>query len=147
MSLFRILHIDDDSDIRKIVAMSLELDPGLSVRSCASGEEGLAAAAGDPPDVILLDVMMPVMDGPTTLAELRKDPRTAGIPVVFMTARVQKRDLDHLRSLGATDVIAKPFDPTTLAAVMRRLCGRQRTSSIAEEPANPTPVAAAPQGA
>jgi CheY-like chemotaxis protein len=124
MSPFRVLHVDDDDDIREVVAMSLELDPGLSVQSCGSGEEGLAAAAAHPPDVILLDVMMPVMDGPTTLAQLRKDPRTAGIPVVFMTARVQKRDLDHLTSLGAIDVIAKPFDAMTLAASMRNLCGR-----------------------
>jgi CheY-like chemotaxis protein len=69
-------------------------------------------------------VMMPVMDGPTTLAQLRKDPRTAGIPVVFMTARAQQRDLDHLTSLGAIDVIAKPFNATTLAASVRGLCGR-----------------------
>ena len=103
---------------------SLELDPGLTVQSCGSGAEGLAAAAAHPPDVILLDVMMPVMDGPTTLARLRTDPRTADIPVVFMTARVQKSDLDHLTSLGAIEVIAKPFEPTTLAASIRSLCGR-----------------------
>jgi two-component system OmpR family response regulator len=124
MSMFRVLHIDDDSDIREVVAMSLELDPELSVQSCGSGKEGLAAAAQSSPDVILLDVMMPVMDGPTTLAHLRKDPHTAGIPVVFITARAQKRDLDHFKSLGALAVIAKPFDVSTLAASMRSLCGR-----------------------
>jgi CheY-like chemotaxis protein len=124
MSSVRVLHIDDDSDIREVVAMSLELDPGFAVRSCGSGAEGLADAAEYPPDVILLDVMMPIMDGPTTLAQLRRNPRTAGIPVVFMTARAQKRDLDHFKSLGAVDVIAKPFDPMTLAASVRDLCAR-----------------------
>ncbi len=67
--------------------MSLRLDPDFTVRGCASGEEGLAVAAEEMPDLILLDVMMPVMDGPTTLARLRENPRTAGIPVIFMTAR------------------------------------------------------------
>jgi CheY-like chemotaxis protein len=124
MSVVRILHIDDDSDIREVVAMSLELDPEFAVRGCASGAEGLADAAEHPPDIILLDVMMPIMDGPATLAQLRRNPRTAGIPVLFMTARIQKRDLDHFKSLGAIDVIAKPFDPTTLAASVRGLCAR-----------------------
>ena len=72
------------------------------------------------PDVILLDVMMPVMDGPATLSRLRANPMTADIPVIFMTARAQARELDRFRSIGAVGVIAKPFDPMTLAASVRR---------------------------
>ena len=79
----------------------------------------LAAAAKWRPDLILLDVMMPVMDGPATLRRLRENPQTADIPVVFMTARAQTRELDHFKSLGAAGVIVKPFDPMTLAASLR----------------------------
>src|ERR1700722_3801202 len=98
MRALRILHIEDESDIREIVAISLSLDPGLEVRACSSGMEGLAAAAKDAPDLILLDVMMPSMDGPTTLARLRENPGTAAIPVVFMTARAQSREIDQFKS-------------------------------------------------
>ena len=112
------LHIENEPDIREVVAISLGLDPGFVVRSCASGEAGLADAAQHPPDLILLDVMMPVMDGPKTLAHLRENPQTADIPVVFMTARAQTRELDRFKSLGA-GVICKPFDPMTLAASVR----------------------------
>ena len=119
MTAVRILHIDDETDIREVVAISLGLDPDFAVRGCASGEGGLAAAAEDTPDLILLDVMMPVMDGPTTLAHLRENPRTAGIPVIFMTARAQSRVIEQFKALGAAGVIAKPFDPMTLAASVR----------------------------
>ena len=119
MTEIQVLHVDDEPDIREVVAMSLELDSGFSVRSCASGEEGLAAARDSAPDLILLDVMMPVMDGPETLALLRENPATAAIPVVFMTAMAQKTDLAHLKSLGAVGVIIKPFDPLELAKQVR----------------------------
>jgi two-component system OmpR family response regulator len=119
MRSLRVLHIDDETDIRDVAALSLELDPELAVRSCASGEAGLAAAAECRPDLILLDVMMPVMDGPATLARLREDPQTVDIPVVFMTARAQTRELEYFKSLGAVGVIAKPFDPMTLADSVR----------------------------
>jgi CheY-like chemotaxis protein len=115
----RVLHVDDEPDIREVVEISLGLDPGLSTRNCASGQEALGVAAEWAPDIILLDVMMPVMDGAATLARLRKNPLTAGIPVVFMTARAQSRELDLFRSLGAIGVIPKPFDPMTLAASVR----------------------------
>jgi len=115
----RILHVDDEPDIREVVEISLGLDPELSTRCCASGQEALGVAADWAPDVILLDVMMPVMDGAATLTRLRQDPLTAGIPVVFMTARAQSRELDLFRSLGAVGVIPKPFDPMTLAASVR----------------------------
>ncbi len=119
MTALRVLHVEDESDIREVVEMSLALDPDFVTRSCSSGHEALAAAVDWPPDIILLDVMMPVMDGPTTLARLRENTQTANIPVVFMTARAQTREIDHFRSLGAVGVIPKPFDPMTLAASVR----------------------------
>jgi CheY-like chemotaxis protein len=116
MSARRILHVDDDPDIREIVDLSLGLDPSFEVRSCSSGGEAVAAAADWSPNLILLDVMMPGMDGPTTLTELRKRPQTAEIPVIFMTARAQTREVEHFIELGAQGVICKPFDPMTLAS-------------------------------
>jgi CheY-like chemotaxis protein len=126
MTSLRILHIDDEPDIREVVELSLGLDLAFSVRSCASGPEALATAAVWSPDMILCDVMMPVMDGPATLARLRECPQTVNTPVVFMTARAQTRELEHFKSLGAIGVIAKPFDPMTLADSVRghlRLAG------------------------
>ena len=123
MTAVRVLHVDDEPDIREIVELSLSLDPDLTVRSCSSGGDALAAAVAWSPDLILLDVMMPMMDGPTTLTHLRQSPRTADIPVVFMTARAQPRELEHFVSLGAEGVIAKPFDPMTLAAAVRNYVG------------------------
>jgi len=119
MTALRILHVDDESDIREVVEISLGLDPDFVTRSCGSGGEALAVAVDWPPDIILLDVMMPMMDGPTTLAGLRDNAQTATIPVVFMTARAQPRELALFRSLGAVGVISKPFDPMTLAAAIR----------------------------
>jgi CheY-like chemotaxis protein len=119
MSKLRILHVDDEPDIRELVELSLGLDPELSVKNCPSGSAALATAAEWSPDMILMDVMMPVMDGPQTLAHLRKSQSTAHIPVVFMTARAQTRELEHFLSLGATGVIPKPFDPMTLADAVR----------------------------
>jgi CheY-like chemotaxis protein len=123
MSAVRVLHVDDEPDIREVVEISLGLDPNFAVRGCASGSEALAAAADWSPDLILLDVMMPGMDGPATLRHLRQSPDTAAIPIVFMTARAQPRELEHFVSLGAEGVIAKPFDPMTLAASVRIYTG------------------------
>lgn len=119
MSTLRVLHVDDESDIREVVEVSLALDPDIVTRGCGSGDEALALAVDWPPDLILLDAAMPVTDGPTTLARLRENPQTAGIPVVFMTARAQTREIELLRSLGAAGVMPKPFDPMTLAAAVR----------------------------
>ncbi len=115
MSEIRILHVDDESDIRDIVDLSLGLNPDFRVRACSSGAEAIKAAAEWSPYLILLDVMMPGMDGPATLVQLRKNPRTSVIPVVFMTARAQAREIDQFLALGAQGVISKPFDPMTLA--------------------------------
>jgi CheY-like chemotaxis protein len=119
MKPVRLLHVDDEPDIREVVEISLALDPIFEMRSCESGRDALSVAADWLPDIILLDVMMPAMDGPATLARLRDNPDTASIPVIFMTARAQTRELDRFRSLGAVGVIAKPFDPMTLAASVR----------------------------
>ena len=119
MNRLRILHVDDDPDIRQVVTTSLALDPAFLVRSCASGTEALAAVAYWFPDLILCDVMMPVMNGLVTLARLRERPLTAETPVVFMTARAQSREIERFKSLGANGVIAKPFNPMTLADAVR----------------------------
>ena len=95
---------------------------GFTLRACASGKEALdAVAAGYVPDMILLDVMMPEMDGPTTLAQLRAFQSTAGQPAVFMTAKVQPAEIAYYKSLGARGVLAKPFDPMRLAQQVLQL--------------------------
>ncbi|NVO15751.1 MAG: response regulator [Rhodoplanes sp.] len=118
MTRRRILFCDDDPDIREIITLSLGLDPTLDVKACATAGEVPAIAAAWVPDLILLDVMMPGMDGPTTLAVLHDDTRTRTIPVLFMTARTQAYEFERLVALGAAGVIAKPFDPMTLASVV-----------------------------
>lgn len=119
MRSYRVLHVEDEPDIREVVKISLLLDPGMTVKSCDGGAHALMEAADWQPDIILMDAMMPVMDGPEVFAQLREDKRTARIPVVFMTARAQESDIDHFRALGAAGVIAKPFDPLTLAKSVR----------------------------
>jgi CheY-like chemotaxis protein/HPt (histidine-containing phosphotransfer) domain-containing protein len=119
MTAIRVLHVDDEPDIREVVEFSLGLDPDFTVQGCNSGREALAVAAKWRPDIILLDVMMPGLDGPATLAQLRQNAETAHFPVVFMTARTRARETDRFRSLGAVGVIPKPFDPMTLAASLR----------------------------
>jgi CheY-like chemotaxis protein len=119
MTDIRILLVDDEPDIREVVDVSLGLDPEFKMRACASGADALVMAAQWSPTIILLDVMMPLMDGPTTLAKLRKDPRTANIPVLFLTARTQTDEIEQYISMGAQGVLSKPFDPMTLAASVR----------------------------
>jgi CheY-like chemotaxis protein len=119
MTDIRILLVDDEPDIREVVDVSLGLDRDFATRACASGADALVTAAEWSPSLILLDVMMPLMDGPTTLANLRKNPRTAHIPVVFLTARTQAYEIEQYISLGAQGVLSKPFDPMTLAASVR----------------------------
>lgn len=113
----RVLYVDDEADIREIVQMALELDPSIDLRLCASGAEALAlqAQGAAPPDLLLLDMMMPDMDGPTTLGRLREDPAWGEAPAIFITARAQSADRERLLALGAAGVVVKPFDPMTLA--------------------------------
>ena len=116
----KLLHVDDEPDIREVAAMSLELDETMSLTSASSGAEALALLeAGCRPDVILLDVMMPELDGPGTLARLRQLPGHETTPVIFMTARAQSSELSRYIGLGAVGVIVKPFDPMSLAASVR----------------------------
>ncbi|HEX6866380.1 MAG TPA: response regulator [Caulobacteraceae bacterium] len=113
----RILYVDDREDIQKVATLSLELDPEFEVRSCGCGAEAVEQARAWRPDLILLDVMMPQMDGPTVFRKLRELPETADIKVVFITARGQ--DVQELTGLGAQGVIAKPFDPMKLVGEVR----------------------------
>ncbi len=119
--LARVLVAEDDPDIRAVIELALGRVGGLQVVACTDGAVALALALRDLPDLILLDVMMPVMDGLETLERLQTEAATSSIPVVFMTARVQPRDLELYHARGALAVIAKPFDPMTLAGQLRRL--------------------------
>ena len=120
-SLARILYVEDEPDIRAIAQMALEAVGGFTVIACASGSEALANALGANADLLLLDVMMPGMDGPSTLKALRELPGTAQTPVIFMTAKVQAAEVAQYRALGAMDVIHKPFDPMELSAQITRI--------------------------
>lgn len=111
----KILIIDDEDDIREVAALSLESVAGWDVVMANSGAQGLARAAEHQPDAILLDVMMPGMDGPSTFRELRNNPATAAIPVLLLTAKVQSSDQRRFADLGVESVLFKPFDPMTLA--------------------------------
>jgi CheY-like chemotaxis protein len=110
----RILIVDDENDIREVAQISLELVGNFDVIAASSGAEGLERARADQPDAILLDVMMPGMDGPATLARLRADPATKSIPVVFLTAKTQSSERTNLLEHGAAGIITKPFDPLKL---------------------------------
>ncbi|HVT04534.1 MAG TPA: response regulator [Thermoanaerobaculia bacterium] len=123
MSPKRILVIDDEDDIREVTAMTLEMVGEYLVTTAADGAEGILCAYYDPPDAILLDVMMPVMDGPTTLAWLRDHENTAQIPVIFLTAKVQPADRRRFADLGVMGFIAKPFDPMQLPSEIQRILG------------------------
>jgi two-component system OmpR family response regulator len=111
----RILCVDDEGDILDIAKMSLELVGGMHVSCCASGTEAIETINEIKPDLVLLDVMMPDMDGPATLRELRKRQELDRTPIVFMTARVQPHEVQTYKALGASGVVPKPFDPMTLA--------------------------------
>lgn len=120
-SLQRVLYVEDEPDIQAVAKLALEMVGGFTVKICSSGADALREAEAFAPDMILLDVMMPGMDGPTTLAQLRQKPALAQVPVAFMTAKVQPAEVAHYKSLGARDVIPKPFDPMTLAAQVRSI--------------------------
>ena len=116
-----ILHVEDDIDIREIAKMALEMMGDFEVVQCDCGEAALAVADEVKPDVILLDVMMPGMTGPETLAKLRGFPHLADIPALYMTARVQAGEIDGLKETGAKGVVVKPFDPLTLSEQIKEL--------------------------
>jgi CheY-like chemotaxis protein len=109
------LVVDDDEDIREVARLSLELVGGWVVSVADCGSEAISQALALTPDVILLDVMMPGLDGVATLRALSEDPRTCAIPVIFLTAKAQVGERRRLEEAGARGLIAKPFDPLTLA--------------------------------
>lgn len=111
-------------DIRTLLRICLERRGGMTVLLAGSGEEGLRLARAERPDLIVLDVMMPLMDGPSTFVALRGSPSTANIPVVFLTAQAGAAVLDDLAQLGAADVLMKPFEPEALPAML--LAARDR---------------------
>jgi len=120
-TLQRVLYVEDEPDIQAVARVALETVGRLEVKICSSGEEAMRESLAFEPDMILLDVMMPGMDGPGTLKALRGVPALAGIPVAFMTAKVQPSEMAHYQALGALGVIAKPFDPMALAGQVRQL--------------------------
>ena len=122
-TIHRVLIVDDEPDIRLIAELSLRRVGGWDVASAGSGGEAVALASAYLPDVILLDVMMPTMDGPMTLFRLRQQPTLAAVPVIFITARAQRHEVERYRELGAVGVIVKPFDPMSLPGEIRRLVG------------------------
>lgn len=128
----RILHIEDDRSIQAVAKVALEAVGGFQVLSCASGPEALAQVEDFAPQFVLLDVMMPDMDGPQTLVLLRELIDIKQIPVVFMTAKVQPAEIEHYLSLGALDVITKPFDPMQLAKQVRDIWSRNQSTAPAE---------------
>ena len=121
MQIHKILLVDDDDDLRHIGQISLTRVGGFEVIEATSGIEALELARSEQPDLVLLDVMMPGMDGVTTLLELRDDGATAHIPIIFMTAKAQKREVEYYQELGAAGVIVKPFDPMRLPAQIREI--------------------------
>ncbi len=119
----KILLVDDEDDIREVAQMSLEMTAGWEVVTASSGTDGLRVAAAQRPDAILLDVMMPGMDGPATARALKAQPETAAIPVILLTAKVQAADRRRFDDLGVAGILAKPFDPMSLADEVRRVLG------------------------
>ena len=121
MKLEKIMLVDDEADIRQIARLALEALGGFTIQECASGLDAPAMATRFQPQLILMDVMMPAQDGPTTFQMLRADLELPRIPVIFMTAKVQPQEIEALLRLGALDVIAKPFDPMALADTVRKI--------------------------
>ena len=119
----RVLIVDDEDDIREVASLSLEATSDWVILTASSGREGLITAAAERPDAILMDVMMPGMDGPTTFKQLQLNPVTARIPVVLLTAKVQGVDQRRFAGLGVAAVLFKPFDPLTLAAQISEALG------------------------
>ena len=117
--LTRILYVEDEPDIQVVARLALETVGGFTLEVCSSGNEALAKATDFDPQLILMDVMMPGMDGPTVLQALRKLNGLANTPAIFMTAKVLPEEIEQLKDAGAIEVIAKPFDPMTLSDTIR----------------------------
>jgi CheY-like chemotaxis protein len=115
----KVLVIDDENDIREVAGLSLQMTEGWTVLTASGGAAGTALAQLMEPDAILLDVMMPEMDGPSTLRALQEQSETRGIPVIFLTAKVQAADSQKFIQLGVRGIISKPFDPLILGRQIR----------------------------
>ena len=122
--MIKLLHVEDDADIRQIAKLSLELSGEFEIVQSKSGPDAIAQLDSFSPDVILLDMMMPGMTGKETLMHIREMPAFAQTPAVFMTARAQTSELDELRAIGAADVISKPFDPMELSGQIKQAMAR-----------------------
>lgn len=119
MAAERILLVDDDDSVRTVAAMALQMLGGYRVLALDSGQAAVREAAGFAPDVLVLDMSMPGMSGPETLEALRAQAPLRSVPAIFLTARTQAHEVAHLRSLGAAEVVAKPFDPAQLCERVR----------------------------
>lgn len=122
--LIRILYVEDEPDIQTVARIALEAVGGFTLKICSSGKEAISQAVDFQPQLILLDVMMPVMDGPTTLKKLRELSQFVSTPAVFMTAKVQPGEIAKYLASGAVDVIPKPFDPMSLSSQVQAIWER-----------------------
>ncbi len=120
-SLERILYVDDELDFQEVGSLALESIGNFTIKVCKSGQEALEEVVHFDPDLLLLDVMMPIMDGPTTLRKIRQIAGMETIPFIFMTSKIQPHEVAQYRKMGALDVIPKPFDPMTLACTIRAI--------------------------
>ncbi|MEA2156999.1 MAG: hypothetical protein QOE11_3139 [Solirubrobacteraceae bacterium] len=126
MTVRRILVVDDDDSIREVAQMSLEMVGGHEVITAGSGADGILYARDRRPDAILLDVMMPEMDGPATFGRLQADAATRDIPVILLTAKLQPADRARFAGLGVRAVLSKPFDPMMLSDEVAEILGWPR---------------------
>ncbi|MBT0957124.1 response regulator [Alphaproteobacteria bacterium KMM 3653] len=120
----KILHVEDDPDIQDIAKIALEFQGDFVVEQASSGEEALSKADQEPPELFLMDVMMPGMSGPQLLQRFRQTPGLSDVPAIFMTARAQSEEIQALRDEGALDVIVKPFDPVSLGLQIKEILDR-----------------------
>ena len=134
----RILIIDDEDDIREVAALSLEATAGWQILTANSGAQGIEIAAAQQPDAILMDVMMPEVDGPTTFRIMQQDPTIAHIPVLLLTAKVQGVDQRRFAGLGVNGILFKPFDPLTLAQQISDILGWKEDSPDLPPPLSST---------
>jgi CheY-like chemotaxis protein len=128
-TLSRIMMVEDEADIQIVARVALEAVGGFSVEMCSSGIEALERIRTISPDLVLMDVMMPGLDGPSTLKKLRSQPDTAAYPVIFMTAKVQAHEVSQYKEIGALGVISKPFDPMALASTVKAIWNEHHVAS------------------
>lgn len=122
--LNRILYAEDEPDIQEVASMALEVVGAFTLKVCSTGQEAVAAARAFQPDLLLFDIMMPVMDGLTARQKIHEMPGMESIPTIFMTGKVQQKEVDHYKAMGVLDVIPKPFDAMTLAEHVQNIWNR-----------------------